>query len=139
MIKNLWPTWVMFFMFSFVTSSRLNIFCNVLLYCYCLLHLISSFSLNRSLLIPFAYVSVEWIDCFILSLFELKAILTIFSIKTLCFSLLNLCCVFNINWLFFTNSLSSFLRLSLPILFFLDDSFYFQVELLLNSFYHFPI
>ena len=139
MIKNLWPTWVIFFMFSFVTSSRLNIFCNVLLYCYCLLHLTSSFSLNRSLLIPYAYVSIKWTDWFILSLFELKAILTIFSIKTLCFSLLNLCCAFNINWFNFVNSLSSFLRLSLPILLILDDSFFFQVELLLNSFHHFPI
>ena len=37
-----------------------------------------------------------------LSLFELKAILLISSVKTLCLSLLNFCCVFNINLLFFT-------------------------------------
>ena len=39
---------------------------------------------------------------------ELKAILLIFSVKTLCLSLLNLCCVFNINLLFFMSFLFSF-------------------------------
>ena len=65
------------------------------------LHLISSFSLTRSLLIPYAYVSIRPIDCILLSSFELKAILLVSSVKILCLSLLNLCCVFNINLLFF--------------------------------------
>ena len=52
---------------------------------------------TRFLFIPDAYGSIESIDCILLSSFELKAILLVSSIKTLCFSLLNLCCVFNIN------------------------------------------
>ena len=64
-----------------------------------LLHLISSVLITRSLLIPNAYVSIQSIDCILLLSFELKAILLISSVKTLCLSLLNLCCVFNINLL----------------------------------------
>ena len=63
---------------------------------------------TRSLLISYAYVSIESIDSILLSSFEVKAIFLIFSIKTLCVSLLNLCCVFNISLLFFMNSLRSF-------------------------------
>ena len=82
-------------------------FCNIIkvnqvLYCFIiLLYLISSFLLPRSLLIPYTYVSIESINCILLSSFELKAILLIYSVKTLCLSLLNLCCVFNIILLFF--------------------------------------
>ena len=75
-----------------------------------LLHLISSFPLTISLLVPYAYLSIELIDCILLSSFELKAILFISSVKTLCLSLLNLCCVFNINLLFLMNSLLFFLN-----------------------------
>ena len=50
-------------------------------------------------------VSVESIDCILLSSLELKAILLISSVKTLCLSLLNLCCIFNIDLSFFINSL----------------------------------
>ena len=70
-----------------------------------LLHLISSFSLTISLLGPNAYVSIKSIDYILLSSFELKAILLISSVKTLHLSLLNLCCVFNIDLLFLMNSL----------------------------------
>ena len=70
-----------------------------------LLHLISSFSLTRCLLVPFAYVSIKSIDCILLSSFELKAILLISSVKTLCFSVLNLCFAFKIDLLFLINSL----------------------------------
>ena len=81
-----------FFMFSFVTSSKLIIF----LYRFIiLLHLISSFSLTRSLLVLYAYVSVESIDCILLSSFELNSVLLISSVKTLCLCFLNLSCVFN--------------------------------------------
>ena len=59
----------------------------------------------KSLFIPYAYVSIESIDCILLSSSEPKAILLIFSVKTLCLSLLNFCCVFNISLLFFMNSL----------------------------------
>ena len=59
-----------------------------------LLQLISSFSLTRSLLVPYANVSVESIDCILLSWFEPKAIFFISSVETLCLSLLNLYYVF---------------------------------------------
>ena len=69
---------------------------NDFLYCFIiLLHLISSFSLTFFLyLFHIAYVSIESIDCIFLSSFELNAILLISSVKTLCLSLLNFCCVF---------------------------------------------
>ena len=79
-----------------------------------LLHHISLLSLTKFLLVPYAYVSIESIDCILLSSFELKAILLISSVKTLCLSLLNLCCICNISSLFFVNSV----RLSMSILFF---------------------
>ena len=72
-----------------------------------LICLIFSFLRIRSLLIliPCAYVSIESIDCILLSSFELKAVLLISSVKTLCFSLLFFCCVFNITFLCFMISL----------------------------------
>ena len=65
--------------------------------CIILLHLLCSFPLTRSLFIRYAYVSIESMDCILLSSFELKAILLISSVKTLCLSLLNFSCVFNIK------------------------------------------
>ena len=73
----------------------------------------------RSLLVPYACVSIESIDHILLSSFELKAILLISSVKTLCLSLLNLCCAFNISLLFFMDSFLSYLRRSTSIFFFL--------------------
>ena len=70
-----------------------------------LLHLISCLSPTKSLLIPYAYVSIESIDFILLSSFELKAILLISSVKTFCVSLLNLFCIFIIDLLFFIKSL----------------------------------
>ena len=101
------------------------------------LHLISSFSLTRSLLVPYAFVSIGSIYCIILSSFELEAILLISSLKLLCLSLLNLGCVCNINC--FLWKLYHFLILSMLFCFFLDGLCYSQVELLLNSFYNFWI
>ena len=60
-----------------------------------LLHLIYFFSFTRSLLVPYAY----WIDCVLLSSFELNTILLISSVTTLIVSLLNFCCVGNIDLL----------------------------------------
>ena len=48
-----------------------------------LLHLITSFSLTRSLLLPYANVPIKSIDCNLLSSFELNAILLISLVKTL--------------------------------------------------------
>ena len=62
--------------------------------------LISSLSLNKSLLVPYAYVSIKSTDCTILLLCELKVILLISSVKTLCFSLLHPFCIFNFDLLF---------------------------------------
>ena len=83
-----------------------------------LLRLISPFLLTRSLLVPYAYVSIESIDCILLSSFELKAILLISSVKTLCLSLLNLCCVFDIDLLFLMNSLWFFKTICVNFIFF---------------------
>ena len=132
-IRNLLPIWVMFFMFfCFFLEHHQSSSC---LYCFItLLHLVSSFSLTRPLLFPDAYVCI--VDCIILSSFELKVIFLISSVKTLCLSLLNVCCVLNINLLFFMNSLWSSSKLSIPVSFFLDSLFYFQVEFLLNSFHN---
>ena len=108
MIRNLWPLKIMcFFMFSFVISLKFIIFVSF----YYIVTLISPFQLTRSLLVPYAYVSIESTDYIILPPFELKAILLISSIKTFCISLLNLCCVFK-YLLFFMNYLISFLKLS---------------------------
>ena len=70
-----------------------------------LLHLISSFSLTRFLVVPCAYASIVSIDCILLLSFELKAILLISSVKSLRVSLLNFCCVCDIHLLYFMNSL----------------------------------
>ena len=110
MVRNLCPVWVVFF---FGNIIKVKHFYNVSLYCYLLF-----FSLHsRFLLVSYAYVSIEPIDCMLLSTFELKAILLVSSVKILCFPLLNLCCVLNIS-LFFMNCLWSSLRLSTPFLFF---------------------
>ena len=60
-----------------------------------MLHLIPSFSLTKSLLVQYAYVSVESIDCVHLLSFELKPVFLISSVKLLWLSILNLCCIFN--------------------------------------------
>ena len=89
------------FMFYFITSSKLIIFVSF----YYIVTFNHFFSLSRPLLVPYAHVSVESIDCILLSSFELKTTLLISSVKTLYLSLLNLCCVFNIGlfflWIFY--------------------------------------
>ena len=86
-----------------------------------LLHLIFFFSLIRSLLVLYAYVSIKSIDWILLLSFGPKVILLISSVKTFCLSFLNVCCVFNLNLLFLVNSLCFLLqlkKLSMTILFF---------------------
>ena len=58
------------------------------------------------------------------------------STNTLYFSVLNLCCVFNINSLFYMNSLLFSIRLPMLNLFFLDNLFSFQFDLPLNDVYN---
>ena len=91
-----------FFIFSFTISSKLIIFCIALLYCYILSLL---FHVLHLCLFHMHIFSIESIDCILLSSFELKAILLIASVGTLFLSLLNLCCVLNIDLLFLMNSL----------------------------------
>ena len=84
-------------------QSKLIIFCIVLLlYCY----IYSSLSLTKSLLVPCTYVSIESIDCILLSSFGFRATLLISSVKTLCLLLLDLFCIWNIDLLFFISSLT---------------------------------
>ena len=80
MIKNWWPIWIIFFCVFFYNIIKVKHF----LYCFIVLLLaISSFSLTRSLLVQYAYVSIETIDYILLPSFELKAILLVSSVKTL--------------------------------------------------------
>ena len=106
----------------------------LIMFLYCsmiLLHLIFSFLYSRSLLFPYAYLSTESNDCILLSSFQIKAVLLI-SVTTLCFSLPNLCCVFNIS--FFYGFFIIFLKIIyIEIIFSKWFDICFQVELLLDS------
>ena len=94
-----------------------------------LLHLTNSFSLTRSLFVPYVYVSIESIDCILLSSFEPKEILLISSVKTLCLLLLNLCCVFDIDLLFLLNSfLIFFITIYVNFIFFQVVCFIFKLS-----------
>ena len=103
----------MFFHVFFCNIVKVNHFlhCSIIL-----LHLFFSFLHIKSFLVPYAFLSTESIDCILLSSFKLKAILLISSVKTLCLSLLNLCCVFCSDFFFF-NLLMFFLRFSVLIFF----------------------
>ena len=110
-----WLISIMFFCFLFCNIIKVNHF----LYCFIILsYLISPLSHTKSFLVSYAYVSIESIDCILLLAFELTVILLISSAKTLCFSLLNLCCIFNSDLLFFYKFFVIFLILSMSILFF---------------------
>ena len=125
----------MFFYVFFCNFIKVNHF----LYRFNIFYYIQSllFHFVGSLLIPYGYVSIESIDCILLSSFELKAVLSISSVKTLCLSLLNLCCVLDIDLLFFINFYEFFNTIYVNFFyFFLDNLFYSQVELLLNSFHN---
>ena len=105
-----------------------------------MLHKISSFLDTTSLLVPYACGSIELTNCILSSSLALKAVLLIYSGNTLCFSLLNLCCDFNINLLLFIillyclyDFLEQYLRQDY---FFSIGLFYFQLELLLNNIYN---
>ena len=113
MMRNSWPIWIKLFYVFLCNIIKIN-----LLFVSILLHLISSFLLTRSLLDPHEYVSMESIDCILLSSFELKQILLTASVKTLSLSLSNICCVFNIDLSFFMNSLYFFMTIYVNLIFF---------------------
>ena len=125
------------FMFSFVTSSKLIIFWIVLLYWYIqslIFHSLDYFSFHINMLLS------NQLTAFFYHHLNLKQSYWFFSVKILCFSLLNLCFVFDINLLFLINSLFSFVaKETLYVNLFVDGLLYSQVELLLNSFYNFQI
>ena len=115
MIRNFWPIWIMFFCNIIKVNDFLYRFIT-------LLHLISSFSFTRSLLVPYAYLSIVSIDCI--------------SVKTLCLSLLKICCV--VSYEFFMLSFAGKETIYVNFIF-LGVLFYSQVELLLYSYYNFQI
>ena len=98
----------------FVSFRKASLFCIGLL-SYCIL---ISFSHLLDLSSFHMCVSIRSNDCIISSLFEPKTVLLISSVKTLCHSLLNLCCVFNIILLLLWIFVWSLLRLSMSVWFF---------------------
>ena len=126
-----------------------------------LLHLISSFSLTRSLLLSNSHVSMDQAIAFFYHHLTLNQYFTnlyqlISSVKTLCLSLLNLCCVLNTDF-FSYEFFMIFLVLSMLIFFYINlynffSSYFFynfiifliflfnyQVASFLNSFYNFQV
>ena len=93
-------------------------YCNIVivnhfLYCFIiLLHLISSFLCIISLFVAYAYVFIKSFDCILLSSLALNVILLTSLVNTPCFSVLNICCEFSINLLFFYDLLWFSRRLS---------------------------
>ena len=88
-----------FWMFSLIILSNWIIF---VLASY-VLHSSFYFLHARSLIVPYECVSIESIDYIHLSLLPVNAILWTFFVDTLCFSLFNFCCDFNIIFLFSMN------------------------------------
>ena len=90
-----------------------------------------------SLLVSYAYVAIESIDCILLSLSAQNVILLTSSVNSPCFSILNLCYEFNINLLGFFLILWDYLW-DYPTHFFV--SFFFLIHLslmqLLFWFFH---
>ena len=82
----------------FSNNIKVDCFCKILLHFYIFLLF---FLLTMSLLISYACVSMESIDCILLSSFEFNAILLVSSMKILFLLLLNLCCVFSLNLFFY--------------------------------------
>ena len=121
------------FMFSFVRLSKLIIFYIILLYCSILIffqfHILNPWCM---------FLSNQLIVLFYHHL-NLKVTLLISSLKTLCFLLLNICCVFYINFFFFNEFFMSFSKTFALNLIFLVSLFYFQVGLLINNFFLFLI
>ena len=85
---------------------------------------------------PYSCVPIESIDSILFKYLTLDAIMLNSSTNTLYFLILNLCCVFNINSLFYMNSLLFSIRLSTLNLFFLNSLFSFQFDLPLNDVYN---
>ena len=85
-----------FYFFCSIVKVNYFLFCLIIL-----LYLVSSFLHTSSLLVPYTYISIESIDCILLSSLALYVILLTSSVNTLSFLLLNLRRDFNIDLLFF--------------------------------------
>ena len=83
------------------------------------------------------FYSINWLYSFIIISTHCNLV-NLFR-NTSCFSLLHLCCDFQINLLLFVNSLWFPLRLFTVRLFFVGSLFLFRVDLLLDSFYNLQI
>ena len=77
MVRNFWPIWIVLFYTSFCNIIKSNDF---LYHSIIFFRLIFSFSFTRSLL-AHVYISIELIDCILLSSFEIRIILLISSVK----------------------------------------------------------
>ena len=87
---------IMLFYVFFGNIVKVKHFCIVLLYYY--VSFFCSYILDLCLF--HMHMHIESVDYIILSSLELLAILLTTSVKTLCLSLLNICCVFNIGLFF---------------------------------------
>ena len=135
MIRNLWSMWIMFFYGFFTKSSKLIIF--VLFYYAIRFNHFFSTNQNSASFICICLYQINY-NCILLSSFELNTIFLILSVKTtLCISLLTLCCVFNIDLVFYKFFMIFFNSIYINFIFFLDILFYSQVQLLLKSFFNF--
>ena len=131
-VQEFATNWIIFVCFFSCNIIKVNYFLH---YFVILLHLVSSFSHNKILLAPYAYVSTESIHFIISSSLALNTILLTSSVNALYFSLLNLCWDFNIN-LLFVWIVYDFFNPLYVLFIFLVNLFYFQFELLLNNFYN---
>ena len=110
--------WLCSFVVFFMISKLSFLYCLIIL-----LHLVTSFSCTRSLLVPYAYVSIESVDLILLSSFKLNAILLISSVKTcLSFWIFTVCLILIYC---FVRVLYDFLR---QFDFFLDFLFYLKLS-----------
>ena len=125
---------VMFFYAFFCNIIKIKYFCTISLYYY---KFLLSYIIDLSSFYRHMFLSNQLI-AFSYHHLHLKQFFNFFS-KILCFSLLNLCCIFNISLLFFMSSFWSSLRLSTSVLFFLNTLIDFQLELLLKKFYNLEI
>ena len=78
-----------YFIFSFTTLLKLIIF----VFFYYAVNLISSFSVTRSLLVPYTYVSIKSIDCFFYHHLKLNQLIDFFSKNIMPFTFKSLLCI----------------------------------------------
>ena len=100
MAKNLWPVLVIFIYIFFGNIIKVNHFSIFLLYCY--VKFLLFYILNLCLFRIHIFYRFNWLYSFII-IWTSNNLVNFFSEK-LCLSLLNPCCIFNIDLLLFRNS-----------------------------------